>query len=199
VHQYLPGQRRVKLAPEIAFDTPSQDGSGNFTYDETWVYNGSMERYNWKIVGKKEVYIPYNCYKALFETKNSELYKPKFMNPDVVRWELHRVWVVEATLKPGKRHVYPKRVIYVDEDSWAPVAAEMYDSNGIFYKVDYLLLVHNYELMAPLSISFVVYNLINGCYVAAYMPSPPYGYVKDGSTRPTTWWAPNQLAGSGLR
>jgi hypothetical protein len=114
-YQYLPGQRRVKLAPEIGFDTPVSYQMGAITYDDQRMFCGSMERFNMKLIGKKHMYVPYNSYNVTF-TPPDKLFGPKHINPDVVRWELHRVWVVEGALKPGKRHIYRKRRFYLDED-----------------------------------------------------------------------------------
>ncbi len=119
---YLPGQRRVKVAPDFSFDTPNPGSAGGNTFDDLFVFNGSMDRYDFKLVGKKEIVVPYNDYKAVYGAKQDDLLKPNHLNPDLVRWELHRVWVVEATLREGKRHVYSKRTFYLDEDSWAAVA-----------------------------------------------------------------------------
>jgi hypothetical protein len=116
---YLPGQRRVKVAPDLSHDTPNPGTAGATTFDDTFIFNGSMERYDFKLVGKKEMIVPYNDYQAVYQSKQDDLLKPNFLNPDLVRWELHRVWVVEATLKEGKRHVYSKRTFYLDEDSWS--------------------------------------------------------------------------------
>ena len=72
---------------------------------------------------RRRCYVPYNAYGAVYQAKQDDLLKPNHLNPDLVRWELHRVWVVEATLREGKRHVYSKRTFYLDEDSWAALAS----------------------------------------------------------------------------
>ena len=121
----------MKLAPELAYDTPTAGTSGAGTYDDAFVFNGALDRYDWKLVGKREMIVPYNEYKLVFAPgKREDVAKKSHVNPDLERWELHRVWVVEATLKPGKRHIYHKRVFYIDEDSWAAVAADSYDARG---------------------------------------------------------------------
>jgi hypothetical protein len=198
-HLYLPGQRRVKLAPECAFDTPSTDGAGNVTYDETWLFNASMERYNWKILGKKEMYVPYNTYKACYYPgKKEDMYGPKHMNPDLVRWELHRMWVVEATLKPGKRHIYAKRVLYLDEDNWTTLAEDLYDAQGNMFKSDYMFVTQSYDTMSSASMAFVIYNLTNGIYLYVNH-NMSGGWNKEMAPKPERWWSPDVLAGKGLR
>ena len=89
-----------------------------------------MDRFDWKLVGKKEMYVPYNGYKLMYAKDIKPALTPNHVNPDFMRWELHRVWVVEATLKPGQRDLYSKRVFYLDEDSWVALAADQYDSQG---------------------------------------------------------------------
>src|SRR5262245_25020018 len=134
---YLPGQRRVKVAPDLAHDTPNPGTAGATTFDDTFIFNGSMDRFDFKLVGKKEMLVPYNAYAAVYGAKQDELLKPNHLNPDFVRWELHRVWVVEATLKEGKRHVYSKRTFYLDEDSWAALASDQYDARGQLYRAGF--------------------------------------------------------------
>jgi len=51
-----------------------------------------------------------------------------------VRWELHRVWVVEADLKPGARHIYSERFYYLDEDSWNFALYDSFDQAGKLYR-----------------------------------------------------------------
>ena len=131
--QYDPGERRVRRAPNLAFDTPEKPLN---VIDQFDFYSGSPERYDWKLVGKKEMYIPYN---------NNEIYSPRqdldtvttpgFVKWDLIRYELHRVWMVEATLKEGKRHLFAKRVFGVDEDSWNTMTQDMYDGDGNLWRV----------------------------------------------------------------
>src|SRR3546814_8151734 len=99
-----------------AFDTPNPVTAGATTCDDAFIFNGSLERYDFKLIGKQELYVPYNTYKLVFAPKPDQVFTANHVNPDFVRWELHRVWVVEATLKPGKRHVYAKRRFYLDEE-----------------------------------------------------------------------------------
>jgi hypothetical protein len=133
---YNPGQRRVRRAPNVAYDNPGTASDGLRTNDQLGLFNGSPDRYDWKLVGRKELYVPYNDYKlSSNEVKSSDAIKPKFLNPDLLRFELHRVWVVEATLKPGVSHLYAKRVFYLDEDSWRAVTSDSYDQRGQLWRV----------------------------------------------------------------
>ena len=116
--QYLPGVRRVKLAPNLAYDTPNPGTAGSDTYDDIYVFNGALDRYDWKLVGKQEMFVPYNTYKLTYIKDPKPLTTPNHLAPEFVSWEKHRVWVVEGTLKSGARHVYAKRRFYLDEDTW---------------------------------------------------------------------------------
>ena len=157
---YLPGQRRVKVAPDLSHDTPNPGTAGATTFDDTFIFNGSMDRFDFKLVGKKEMYVPYNAYAAVYRAKQDELLKPNHLNPDLVRWELHRVWVVEATLRDGKRHVYGKRTFYLDEDSWAALASDEYDARGQLYRAGFAYMAPSYDLPAPYTDMFGHYDLI---------------------------------------
>ena len=117
---YNTGQRRVRRAPQVAYDNPGTASDGMRTSDQLDMFNGGIDRYDWKLVGKREVYVPYNSYKLHSDSlKVADIVTPMHINQEHSRYELHRVWVVEATLKEGKRHIYAKRRFYVDEDSWA--------------------------------------------------------------------------------
>ena len=133
---YNPGQRRVRLAPQVAYDNPGTASDGLRTSDDFQMYNGATNRYDWKLVGKQEMYIPYNSYKLSGnEVKVADVLKPGHVNPDLARYELHRVWVVEATLKEGTNHIYKKRVFYLDEDSWSIAVSDKYDARMELWRV----------------------------------------------------------------
>jgi hypothetical protein len=133
---YSPGQRRVRRAPNVAFDNPGTASDGLRTSDQFDMYNGSPERYEWKLVGKKELFVPYNSYKLHWgKVKADDVIKPLHINQDLARYELHRVWVVDSTLRPGQRHIYKRRTLYFDEDSWQIVAVDCYDNRDQLWRV----------------------------------------------------------------
>ena len=144
---YNAGQRRVRRAPNLAYDTPIAAADGLRTADDTDMFNGAPDRYDWKLRGKKEIYIPYNNYKVSSpEVKYEELLKPGHLDPQYTRYELHRVWVVEGTLKPGARHIYSKRTLYLDEDSWSAAVVDQYDGRGELWRVSMAYLKNFYDL-----------------------------------------------------
>ena len=155
--QYLPGQRRVRRAPTIAYDTPNPTYSGLVCYDEGFMFNGEIDRYDWKIVGKQEMYIPYNCYK-FHNAAPEEVIQKGYVNPDVIRWELHRVWVLEATLKSGSRHVYAKRVFFIDEDSWIILLKDLYDGRGNLWRTGVGTSWNHYNMPANILLTIIDYD-----------------------------------------
>lgn len=200
--QYLPGQRRVKLAPDLSFDTPCSVYGGQATWDDLLLYSGSMERYDWKIIGKKEMYVPYNDYKMINDTPNPEkdLLKKNHLNPDLVRWELHRVWVIEANLKPGKRHLYPRRVFYLDEDSWRGLASDQYDARGQLYRVGFVYMTPSYEIPCPYGDVFTYNDMVTDSYLINALNVTGKKGAKFGHKpfAPNNW-TPDSLASEGIR
>ncbi|MDM0110126.1 DUF1329 domain-containing protein [Variovorax sp. J22R24] len=197
--QYLPGQRRVKLAPDIAYDTPNPGAAGASTYDDAWVFNGAMDRYDFKLVGKQEMLVPYNTFKLVYAKDPYAVTTPNHLNPDYVRWEAHRVWVVEATLKADKRHIYAKRTFYVDEDSWIAVASDQYDARGQLYRAGFVYTNPSYEVPAPASMGQSFHDFTTGGYnMTGLMGAYGVG-LKYTDPMSATAWSADALAGSGVR
>jgi hypothetical protein len=197
--QYLPGQRRVKLAPDLAYDTPNPGVAGMLTYDDSFLYNGALDRYDYKLVGKREMLVPYNNYKVVnYSGPKEPLTRPNHFEPDLVRWELHRTWVVEATLKPGKRHIYHKRTFYLDEDSWNVVAADNYDARGQLFRGTLNLGAFAYDQQATPGSTVLGYDLIGGMYSVQGLVGQYWG-IKYREPYPAREWTPDALAGAGIR
>ncbi len=165
---YNPGTRRVVRAPNISYDAPGTGADGLRTIDDLLGFNGAPDRYNWKLVGKKEMIISYNNFKLSDKgLKYAQIIQPGHMNPDLVRFELHRVWVLEATLKPGARHVYAKRVLYIDEDSWSIAHADQYDGRGELWRVRDVHLMPFYDKQFTWGVAEVLYDLQSRRYIAS--------------------------------
>lgn len=199
---YLPGQRRVKLSPDVAYDTPSPVGGTAAVVDESAVFFGSLDRFDFKLVGKQEMYIPYNNYKF----RDLKVCPPEVfnttphVNPDCMRWELHRVWVVEATVKEGLRHLYPRRTFYWDEDLSGAGMGDNYDKAGELYRVNHTLPITYYEAegQGHSTDPFIVYDLSNGYYTVQMYSIDPKGY--EITPPPSShFFSPEALAGSGVR
>ncbi len=147
--QYMPSTRRVRRAPVVAYDSPAGPGK-LITVDDGRMFNGALDRYDWELKGKKELYIPYNNY-DLDNPKLSydDVLGADHINPDLMRYELHRVWVVEATLKENARHVYERRTFYLDEDTWFAQLADNYDARGNLWRTNMQTLVYNPHMPGP--------------------------------------------------
>ncbi len=164
---YNTGQRRVRRAPNVAYDAPGTASDGLRTTDDFDMFNGSPDRYDWTLKGKQEMYIAYNDYKLHSnEVKYADLLLPGHLNPEYVRWEKHRVWVVQAVLKDDTRHVYGKRVFYIDEDSWQIHVADLYDNRHELYRVAVAHGLNYYEVPTHWSTLEVYHDLNSRRYIA---------------------------------
>ena len=163
---YNPGQRRVRRNPNFEYDNPIPGFQGLMTIDQTNGYVGAADRYNWKLLGKQEIYVPYNNMKFFdSDLKYEEMIQPRYPRRDLIRYELHRVWVVEATVRPDKRHTIARRVFYLDEDSWLFVAVDGYDTRGDLWRVSEHLPQLLYEFPTCVNNGSVYYDLVAGRYV----------------------------------
>jgi hypothetical protein len=181
---YNPGQRRVRRAPNVAYDNPGTAADGMRTSDQFDMYNGAPDRYDWELVGRKEIYVPYNSYKLQDPSvKFDDILTPLHINQDYARYELHRVWVVEATLKDGARHVYERRTFYLDEDSWQILAVDNYDKRGNLWRVSEAHAMNYYNVPCVWTSLEVHTDLQAGRYLAIGLNSelPPYQFDIDRS------------------
>jgi Protein of unknown function (DUF1329) len=164
---YNAGRRRVTRAPNVAYDNPGTAADGQRTSDQFDMFNGAPDRYEWKLLGKREMLVPYNSYKLHSnKVKNADILKPLHINQDLARYELHRVWVVDATLKPGTSHLYSRRTFYIDEDSWQIVAADQYDAQGKLWRASEAHCIQYYDAQVFWSTLEVHTDLQNGRYLA---------------------------------
>ena len=196
--QYLVGQRRVRRAPSVSYDTPDSVTSGMGFFDEAFMMFGPWDHHEYKVVGKKELYIPYNNNRAN-AADPKDLFTPNFMNPDLVRWEKHRVWVIDGTLAPGKRHVVAKRRFYLDEDSWQIILTDGYDAQGDLWRLVYTLTELAPDVPSLVAdMAWGVYNLQTGGYYlnAATNGTTQFAVVPN---RRESFFSPEELADLGLR
>ena len=165
--QYNPGQRRLRRAPNVGYDNPGTASDGLRTNDQTDTFNGAMDRYTWKIVGKREMYIPYNSFELHSDEYDyNEIILRGHINQDITRYELHRVWVVEAELKPGTTHIYKKRVFYLDEDTWQIALVDIYDARDQLWRFQEAHTLNYYDFPGIAPIGETIYDLQNNRYLA---------------------------------
>lgn len=162
---YNVGQRRVRLAPDLAYDNVPDGTEGLRVTDDFDGYNGAPDRFDWKLIGKQEMYVPYNGYKlGSKEVKYKDVLTPNTPNSEMMRYELHRVWVVEGTLRSDAKHVYGKRVMFFDEDSWTLLASDAYDTRGNLWRIGVHPLVQYYDAQVPWYQATIWHDLNNGGY-----------------------------------
>lgn len=192
--QYSPGSNRVRQAPVVAFDNPTSGTDGLQSVDQTDMFNGSQSQYNWKLLGKKEMYIGYNNFSLLQPTlKYDQIIQPLHLNPQLLRFELHRCWVVEATLKKDKRNIYSKRVFYVDEDSWNIAAVDLYDARGTLWRYQDGFVLPLVADKSVFSAPQVFYDLFSGRYLVNNLPNEQPFIAKFGITFPQGYFSPQNL------
>jgi len=196
---YNPGQRRVRRAPNVAYDNPGTAADGMRTSDQFDMFNGAVDRYNWELVGKKEMYVPYNSYKLHSDkVLVKDILTPLHTNPDFNRYELHRVWVVDATLREGARHIYKRRTFYIDEDSWQIVAMDQYDNRDQLWRVSEGHAINYYDLPTYWTTLEVHIDLQAGRYLAIGLDNQLPMY-KFGIDRTMEDFTPAALRRSGVR
>ncbi|MFO8151958.1 DUF1329 domain-containing protein [Thioalkalivibrio sp.] len=208
VHEYLderqawtynPGQRRVRLAPQVEYDNPGTASDGLRTNDDFVMYNGAIDRYDWELVGKREIYVPYNSYELVGDTISmDDVLEAGHINPDHARYELHRVWVVDATLKEGTSHLYKRRTFYLDEDSWMVLAVDKYDNRDQLWRVAEQHNINFYDIPMQYPALEVHYDLQSGRYIAMGLRNDESQVYRLTDPRPAHF-TPAGLRGAGRR
>ena len=191
--QYNRALRRVLRAPYFGNDYPALNTDNLRTVDEFDMYNGSPERFEWKLHGKRELYIPYNAYRLHSSALSYEdILLRNHINPDLARYELHRVWVVEGILKPGMKHIYSRRVFYIDEDSWQIAVADNYDKDGKLWRTAEAHALNYYDVPVHWSTLEVYNDLQKQRYLASGIDNrrKPYTFFDDADPRE---FSPNAL------
>lgn len=197
---YNAGQRRVRRAPQVAYDGPGTAADGMRTADNFDLFSGAPDRYDWKLVGKKEMYIPYNSYKLDSPAlKYDDVIKAGHINQDLTRYELHRVWEVEATLKSGERHIYAKRHMYFDEDSWQLALVDHYDGRGQLWRVAEGHAQSYYHQKVPAYTLETLYDIVAGRYLALGMKNEEKSAYAFGFKASAADYTPGALRSSGVR
>ncbi|AUG09886.1 DUF1329 domain-containing protein [Pseudomonas sp. S09G 359] len=197
---YNAGQRRVRRAPQVAYDGPGTAADGLRTSDNFDMFSGAPDRYDWKLVGKKEMYIPYNSYKLDQPTlKYDDIIKAGHINQDLTRYELHRVWEVVGTVKPSERHIYAKRHMYIDEDSWQVALVDHYDGRGQLWRVAEGHAQFYYNHQTPAYTVETLYDIIAGRYIALGMKNEEKSSFVFGFNAKAADYTPAALRAEGVR
>jgi hypothetical protein len=177
--QVLQGQGRVRRIPQVQYDVPNYLTNGLENFDEAWGFYGNPNEYNFKLIGKQEMYVPYNCNKTTAIQFSDFL--PQYVNPELVRWELHRVWVVDGTVAPGERNVIARRRLYIDEDNWVCVASDEYDANGDLWKTVFFLNIARPDCPGTVGYTYIDYNFQADGYVVTNCKDPSLPFSERGT------------------
>ncbi|WP_165855422.1 DUF1329 domain-containing protein [Marinobacter sp. JSM 1782161] len=197
---YNAGQRRVRRAPQVAYDGPGTAADGMRTSDNFDMYNGAPDRYNWELVGKKEMYIPYNSYELVDRDLDyDQIIKAGHINQALTRYELHRVWHVRATLKEGERHIYAQRDFYIDEDSWQATVIDHYDGRGELWRVAEAHSMYFYDQKVPWYAIETLYDTLSGRYLALGLTNEEENPYEFGTQRHSREYTPAALRRAGTR
>ena len=197
---YNAGQRRVRRAPQVSYDGPGTAADGLRTSDNLDMYNGAPDRYDWKLEGKKEMYIASDSYKLDDpKLKYTDIIKAGHINQDLARYELRRVWHVVATLKEGQRHIYAKRDFYIDEDTWQAAVIDHYDGRGQLWRVAEAHAENYYDKQVPWYALETLYDLQSGRYLALGMKNEEKQAYDFGFTATTSDFTPAALRQDGVR
>jgi len=197
---YNAGQRRVRRAPQVSYDGPGTAADGLRTSDNLDMFNGAPDRYDWKLEGKKEMYIASDSYKLDDpKLKYADIIKAGHINQDLARYELRRVWHVVATLKEGQRHIYAKRDFYIDEDTWQAAVIDHYDGRGQLCRVAEAHAENYYDKQVPWYALETLYDLQSGRYLALGMKNEEKSAYDFGFTATTSDFTPAALRQDGVR
>ncbi|MGA0892780.1 MAG: DUF1329 domain-containing protein, partial [Burkholderiaceae bacterium] len=197
---YSPGQRRVRRAPDLAYDNVADGTEGMRVTDQYFAFNGALDRYDWKLVGRKEMVVAYNTYKVGSKSlKYSDIVRKGSANPEHMRYEKHRVWVVEATLKSGSKHIYGKRVFFLDEDSWMILQEDCYDTRGEIWRVGIHGFIQVYDHGVPWYSIQMWHDLSNGNVLISHLDNEVKKPIEFGIKAPWASFQTDALRRLGTR
>jgi hypothetical protein len=197
--QYLPGQRRVRKSPSVGYDTPDASTGGIANFDDVNLFNGESDRYQVKLVGKREMFIPYNN-NGMFIKPIAAVIGKGSLNPDAVRWELHRVWELELTVRPGKRNVAAKRHLFLDEDTWEATLSDVWDAQGKLWKTGQAFTLVAGDEPSASTLSYAIFDLTAGSWMLAAAINETGGVnYQDYDPKQLPSFAPGGLASGGVR
>jgi len=197
---YLPQTLDTRRLPSYDYDTIEPMTGGLRVADENDGWNGAPDRYDWKLLGKRELLIGYNAYKLADRTlRYADIIRARNLDTDLLRYEVHRVWVVEATLAKGHHHRYYRRVFYVDEDTWQVAQEEIYTAKGQLFRFADHHMIQYYDVMVPWYAAMVYHDLRSGAYLVSYLSNQEPFPTRWGFVGRNSDYLPSNLRGMGLR
>jgi hypothetical protein len=199
IWSYNPGQRRVRRAPQVQYDNPKTGGDGLATSDQLGMFNGNIDRYSWTLVGRKEMYIPYNSH--LLHSGDitvDQIIQKGHINQDYARYELHRVWHVEGDLREGTSHIYKKRVFFMDEDTWSIAVMDHYDKRDQLWRMSEAHLYNSTDILVNNNTAEIHNDLQSGRYLAVGLDNEDTPDDHSFRSDPSRY-TPAALRASGIR
>ncbi len=191
---YNPGQNRTRRIGEVGYDNPITELDGLLTHDQVDMFNGQLDRYTFKLAGKKDVFVPYNNYELYSQKyRYGDLIRKGHLNSDLARYELHRTWVIEANVREGQTHIYKKRVFYLDEDSWQILLQDMYDTRDQFWRTSESYAVVFYQVPVLINLLQVHYDLQSRQYVVLNMTNEEKKLIDYDVHQPPSYFTPINL------
>ncbi|MSP42178.1 MAG: DUF1329 domain-containing protein [Alphaproteobacteria bacterium] len=164
---YKTGERKVKRVTGNAYDAPTNGANGVRTIDMgIHVFSGAGDRYTWEQQGKSEKIIPYNTYRLSSpDLEYKDIIGKGHLNAELIRYELHRVWEIEGTLKPGMSHsIAHRRKFYFDEDTWMLLSTALYGPGGEMARVQEGFAINYYEHPVCILAPDVIYDIAGGVF-----------------------------------
>jgi hypothetical protein len=189
---FNPAQGRVRRIGEVGYDNPLFDGL--ITHDQVDMFNGPLDRYTIKLLGKREMIVPYNSYRLYSDkVKYKDIIQPGHINQDLARYELHRMWVIEAQVRQGFSHRYARRTFYLDEDTWLVLMQDMYDERNQFWRTSEAHPINFANVPVVVNAVQVHYDLQSRRYVVLNMTNEEKKIIEWDYDRPSSYWTPRQL------
>ncbi|MCG7201484.1 DUF1329 domain-containing protein [Marinobacter pelagius] len=196
---YLTGQRRVRRLPNACCDTPTPAAAGELFFDELYTWVGTLDRFDWELVGKKEMYIPYNANNFLQPTSDAEVLNDHHWDPDHMRWEKHRVWVVDATRRDGERHQVARSRYYCDEDTWLCVLGDRWGDDGQLWKTVWSQTFVAPDRPATLIGAYGAFDHLDGSAFIANLYNEEEEQFEFLERRSPVEFSPSSMAGNSFR
>jgi len=195
---FTPQTLETRRLPSYDYDTVEPYTKGMRTADQNDGWNGSPDRFDWKLIGKRELLIGYNAYKlANRAIPYAAILRPHNLDPDLLRYERHRVWVVEATQR--KPHQYYRRIFYVDEDTWQVAQEEVYNQKGQLWRFGDHHMIQYYDVQVPWYAATIHHTLGAGAYIVTYLSNQEPFPTRWGFKGRLVDYLPTSISAQGLR
>jgi hypothetical protein len=147
IYTYLPSSRRPIRSSDAARCAPLQNS--DFTWEDAALGPpGLPQEFAIKFLGEERILALVHAVPAALKQCGSstrlpgDYYYPAakgvlpWAKPGLGKWELRDVYVIEMSRLPAysQGYCYSRRVLYIDKETFLPLAIELYDSRGALFK-----------------------------------------------------------------